>query len=512
MRVEVRDVTKRFGGTAAISHVTLKIAPGSIHGLIGENGAGKSTLAKIIGGALRPDSGEVIVDGRLRVYHSPRDASRDGIALLTQELALVPYLTVRDNVLLGIQPTVAGLLSKKASQTAFSEATRAAGFTLPPDALVADLSIAEQQKVEILRAMSRKAQVIVLDEPTSSLTQDQIAKLHRVVRDLRAAGTTIIYVSHSIGEILELADDITVLRNGKLVRSRAAMSESVTALIKAMIGNEAPASSLDRPPRPIGAPIALSVRGLTCPGAIEDVSFDIRAGEIVGLAGLVGSGRSSVARAIFGADRPARGFVEVGGVRVPPGSPRRSVKHGLAFVPEDRKTQGLELVLSQMVNVSLPHLQSLSTAGVVAVGRERRETAVALHRFDVRPVDLNSPVSDLSGGNQQKVLFAKWLLRKPKVLLLDEPTRGVDVGARHTIHEFICSVARDGTAILLISSDLDEVLALAHEVLVMRSGRVVADFDQPISAEAVLEQSFGSSPAGTLAGLPGRRGDVRGSD
>jgi ABC-type sugar transport system ATPase subunit len=491
MLVEVRDITKRFGGTTALSDVTIDIAPGSVHGLIGENGAGKSTLGKIIGGAIRPDGGQVIIDGVARSFHSPRDASRAGIALITQDLALVPHLSVQDNVLLGIEPTVAGLMSRRASEAAYEEATRVARFELPRHAPVWQLSIADQQKVEILRAISRKAQVVVMDEPTSSLTIDETANFHRIVRDLKSSGTTIIYVSHFIAEILDLADDVTVLRNGRVTRSGPAAGETSGSLIRAMIGVDSdglfpPKARLD-PTKPV----ALSVNDLTSPGLIEDVSFEIRAGEIVGLAGLVGSGRTSVARAIFGADPGARGTTKVFGATVHLGNPGEAIRQGLAFVPEDRKNEGLELVLSQLVNVTLPYLDTVSKLGTIEMRRERKRTAQALKSLDVRPIALDRPVSELSGGNQQKVLFAKWLFGHPRVLLLDEPTRGVDVGARRSIHELICSLAEGGMAILLISSDLDEVLALSHRVLVMRAGRLVAQFTEPLEPEDILAAAFG---------------------
>lgn len=494
MLVEVRNLTKRFGRTIALSDVTMGVSEGTVHGIVGENGAGKSTLGRIIGGAARPDNGELLINGTARVFRSPHDASRAGVALVAQDLALVPALSVRDNVLLGIEPTARGLLSRRSSKSAYQASASVAGFSLAQDARVSDLNVADQQKVEILRAMSRNARIIVMDEPTSSLTRDESQRLHDIVRDLKARGTTVIYISHFLDEILGLADDVTVLRNGKMVRSGPASSETVNSLIKAMIGTDTDGLFPDRPRLRPSSPIALSVRGVESRG-IRDVDLDIRSGEIVGLAGLVGSGRSSVARAVFGADRSARGTVTVNGAMVPPGSTRLAIRSGVAFVPEDRQHQGLELALSQMANVSLPHLDTVSRRGWMLAKRERVETTEALRRVDVRPLMLKRPVAELSGGNQQKVLFAKWLFRSPRVLLLDEPTRGVDIGARRTIHDLICALAEQGMAILLISSDLDEVLALSHRVLVMRLGRIVAEFAAPFDAEVVLASAFGRAQA-----------------
>jgi ABC-type sugar transport system ATPase subunit len=486
--VEIRAISKHFGAVEALKDIHLAIERGSIHGLVGENGAGKSTLGKIISGALRPDAGELVVDNRPVDYASPRDALIDGITMIQQEIALVPKLSVLKNVYLGIESQRAGVIQARDIRQRFEELIARSSFDLPADVPVSHLSVADQKKVEILKAVARDAGLIVMDEPTAALPDDEAAKLIDIVRGLREAGTTIIYVSHFLEEVLSVADTVSVLRNGELIQTAPARDETPDSLVTAMLGRS---MSLNFPPKnfPLpNAPIVFSVRHLTRKGGIADISFDIRAGEIVGLAGLIGSGRSEVARTIFGADRRDAGVIEIDGQPIKIDSPRDAVKAGIALLPESRKDQGLLMKLLIGHNVSLPHLNTVSHGILLQNRREHHETAELLKYLDVKPPQPTARVDSLSGGNQQKVLFAKWLFRRPRLLIADEPTHGVDVGAKRAIYNLITTLAGEGMAVLLISSEMEEVLGLAHRVLVMRLGKIVAELEDSPNANSALTE------------------------
>jgi len=475
----------------ALSAIDLEIERGTIHGLVGENGAGKSTLGKIVAGVHRPDEGGLWVDGRRVTYNSPRDALRDGLTIITQEPTLVPHRSVLENVFLGLESSWAGVVDRRAMRRRYSELVEQATIELPPNVHAGSLRVADQQKVEILRAIAREARLVVMDEPTSALTTDESSRLFDVVRRLGARGTTIIDVSHLLAEVLSLVDTVTVLRDGKLVRTSPAAEESPERLVSAMLGRSMELAFPEKTFPADDAPVIISVRDLASPPAVQSVSFEIRAGEILGLAGLIGSGRSEVARAVFGADRPAAGEVEVAGKRVRNRTPRNGVRAGIAMLPEDRKTQGLLMLRSIADNVTLPHLGEVSRLGIVARRSERGAAVNLMKRVDVRAKGPTARVSTLSGGNQQKVLFAKWLFNPPRVFFVDEPTRGVDVGAKRAIHDLIHSLAAEGKAVLLISSEHEEILGLAHRVLVMRSGGIVAELDRDsMSEEAILRAAF----------------------
>jgi ABC-type sugar transport system ATPase subunit len=491
LHVQARGVSKRFGGVLALDGIDLEVEHDSIHALVGENGAGKSTLGKVIAGVHRPDDGELWVDGRRVDYHSPRDALGDRITVIAQEPTLVPHRSVQENVYLGVEGGRGGIVDSRRTARRFAALVRESGIELDPRRLARTLTVADQQKVEILRAMAREAQLFIMDEPTSALTADESERLFELIRRLRERGATIVYVSHFLPEVLALADTVTVLRDGRLVQTTAAAGETPDRLVSAMLGRPLDLTFPDKTPLAPAAPVVLSVQGLARPPEVQDVSFEIREGEIVGLAGLIGSGRTEVARAIFGADRRSGGSVVVDGTPLDARSPRTAIRRGVVMLPEDRKRQGLIMLRSIVENVTLPHLGDLSTAGVVATGDERRRTSELIGRLDVRTPSNNAAVNTLSGGNQQKVLFAKWLFRRPRVFILDEPTRGVDVGAKVAIYELIRSLAAEGMAVLLISSEHEEVLGLAHRVLVMRAGRIVAEFDeQTMSEDAVLHAAF----------------------
>jgi simple sugar transport system ATP-binding protein/ribose transport system ATP-binding protein len=499
VHVVLRGVDKRFGGVHALRAVDLEIERGTIHGLVGENGAGKSTLGKIVAGVYRPDDGELWVDGRRVSYSSPRDALRDGLTIITQEPTLVPHRSVLENVFLGLENSTVGVVERRRLRRRYAELVERAEIELPANAHAGSLRVADQQKVEILRAVARDAHLVVMDEPTSALTTDESARLFEVVRRLRERGTTIIYVSHLLEEVLALVDTVTVLRDGKVVRTAPAAEESPERLVSAMLGRSMELIFPEKTVVPEDAPVVLSVRGLSRPPAVQDVSFHIRAGEILGLAGLIGSGRSEVARAIFGADRRAAGDIVVAARPVRIRTPRAAVREGIALLPEDRKTQGLLMLRSIVDNVTLPHLGEVSRLSVVGRRGERKAAVALMDRVDVRAKGPTARVSTLSGGNQQKVLFAKWLFKAPRIFIADEPTRGVDVGAKRAIYDLIQSLAAEGKAVLLISSEHEEILGLAHRVLVMRGGRVVAELDpDSMSEESILRAAFATGAEGDV--------------
>ena len=487
--VDMRGIDKRFGGVHAVRSVSLTCAPASILGLVGENGAGKSTLGKILAGLVRPDAGEVHIGGEEMRFREPRDALAAGIAIITQELAIVPRRSVVENVFLGKEDTLAGLVVNRGSlRRRYDELAELTGFEIPPETMAGELPVAQQIRVEIMRALARQANVIVMDEVTAALTIDESERLFEIIRMLKDRRATVIYISHFLEEVLALADEVSVMRDGEHVKRSLARDETPHSLVTAMVGREVDLTFPDKRPPARDAPIVLEAEGITRRGVVENVSVTVRAGEIVGIAGLIGSGRSEFARVLFGVDRSDAGTVHMAGEELTIGSPRDAIKAGMAMVPESRKNQGLMMRRSIIENVTLPHL----SGGVIDRGAEAAEVASISERLDVRTSSLRSLVGTLSGGNQQKVLFAKWLFRPPRLLIADEPTRGVDVGAKMEIYGLLDSLAREGLGVLLISSELEEVIGLSHRVLVMREGRIVAEFaGDAVDQESVMQAAFG---------------------
>jgi simple sugar transport system ATP-binding protein/ribose transport system ATP-binding protein len=476
--------------------VSLNVEKGTVHGLVGENGAGKSTLGKIIGGALTPDSGELRIAGRVVHYRAPRDALHNGIALIAQEISLVPERSVIENVFLGAEEHRLGFVRVRSLSERYRALTEDAGFEVPGEARVAALRLADQQKVEILRALSRGAQLIVMDEPTAALTHDEATRLFEIVRRLRQRGTTIVYVSHFLPEVLSLADRVTVMKDGAIVRTSPTSAETPERLVAAMLGRTLDATFPPRPTVREHAPTVLVARELRRRPLLHDVSLHLREGEIVGVAGLVGSGRTELARVLSGADKLESGALELDGRPISLRRPRDAINQGIVLLPESRKSQGLLMSRPVKENMTLPHLESLSKWGVIQARTERGEVKSMMSTLDVRAPGVETNVSSLSGGNQQKVVFGKWLFRMPRVLLADEPTRGVDVGAKRAIYDLITSLAQQGLAVLLISSEFEEVLGLAHRVVVMHGGTIVAQFEGPeITEEEVMQAAFGNVPA-----------------
>ncbi|MGH2615354.1 MAG: sugar ABC transporter ATP-binding protein [Thermomicrobiales bacterium] len=468
-------ITRRFPGVTAVDEVDFAVRAGEVHALLGENGAGKSTLIKILGGALRKDGGTIRLNGAPVDFHSPAEALAAGIAVIYQELVLCPHLSVAENVLMGHLPRAAGLaVDWPAANRRVADLLGQLGVSLPLHAPVGRLSTAQQQLVEIAKALSRDSRILVLDEPSAALGQRDLEHLFRVIRLLREQGAAIVYISHRLEEVFEIADRVTVLKDGRLVGHWPVGEVTMQRLVRAMTGRDL--GAVGGTEGNSTAPVRLAVRGLGRLGAFQDVSLSLRAGEIVGIAGLVGSGRTELLRAIFGADQPDSGEVEVDGVRVRFRSPAQALRRGLGLLPEDRKTQGLLLDRALRENVSLASLRRVTRFGFLRPAQEERAVRGLMADLQIVARGPGQPVDTLSGGNQQKVVLARWLARQCGILLFDEPTRGVDVGAKEEIYRLIHALAADGAAVLVVSSELKELFAICPRILVMREGRLVGEF------------------------------------
>lgn len=493
-RLRIRGITKRFPGNVALRDVSFEIGVGSCHAICGENGAGKSTLGRIVAGIHRADEGQIELDGQPVSFATPRDALAAGVAMVHQELAFCENLTVADNLSLGVLPRRWGFVDTAALRARARELLTAIGASIDPARPMASLSVAEQQVVQIAAAVGAGAKVIIFDEPTSSLGETEAEHLYTLIRALRARGVTQLFVSHRMPEIFALCDTITVLRDGQHVVTAPTASMDESALVRHMIGRELQAYVAPPAQHALG-PERLRVERLTSPGAFRDVHFMVRAGEIVGLAGLVGAGRSEIARAIFGLDAKATGEVFVDGKRVQIRTPQDAVRLGLGFVPEDRKKQGLVLGMRSRENSTLPVLRRFARAGLVNRTAESQAVETSFGRVAFRRGG-EITVASLSGGNQQKVVLAKWLTAESEILILDEPTRGVDVGAKAELHAWIAKRAAEGAAILLISSELPELLGLATRVLVLREGALCGELSREAATQdAVLRLMTGLGAA-----------------
>jgi rhamnose transport system ATP-binding protein len=487
----LEGVSKSFGAVRALRGVSLQLFAGEAHALAGENGAGKSTLIKALAGVHRPDEGTVLLDGEPVVFHGPADARDAGVAVIYQEPTLFPDLSVAENIFMGRQPRRSlGRVDHRAVRGATADLFRRLGVDLDPDQPARGLSIADQQLVEIAKALSFDARVLIMDEPTAALTGSEVARLFGVVRTLREEGAAILFISHRLEEVFALCQRVTTLRDGAWIASEPVEDLSEDDLIRRMVGRDLD-ELYPKTPAEVGE-VALSVRRLTREGVFTDVSFEVRSGEIVGLAGLVGAGRSEVARAVFGVDRWDGGEVEVAGKPLKPGAPSLAMAAGLALVPEDRRAQGLVMGMSIERNIGLTGLRATSRAGVMNRGSERSRAVDWAVRLQVKYARLADVVGTLSGGNQQKVVLAKWLATSPTVLIVDEPTRGIDVGTKAEVHRLLSQLAGQGVAVLMISSDLPEILGMADRVLVMHEGRIAAEIPR---AEAT-EQSVVAAATG----------------
>jgi len=498
--LELEHASKAFAGVHALEDVSLELRAGEAHALVGENGAGKSTLVKILGGVHQPDTGTLTVGDRRVVLSGPAEARDLGVAVIYQEPTLFPDLSVAENVFIGRQPLRAGRrIDRRAMETTLNDIFERLGVRLDPERIARGLSIAEQQLVEIAKALSHEAKVVIMDEPTAALSPVEVERLFGVVQTLRAHGTAVLFISHRLSEVFEICQRVTVLRDGRLVLSRDLEGLSPDDLVRAMVGRDVliAAHESHKPGDRV-----LKVDRLTREGVFLDISFEVCAGEIVALAGLVGAGRSEVARAVFGIDRYDAGSVEVGGRTLKRGSPTAAMSAGVGFVPEDRRQQGLVMELSIARNIALASLRRLARIGLLSGRTERAFAADWAERLRVKYPRLTSPVTFLSGGNQQKVVLAKWLSRKPSLLIVDEPTRGIDVGTKAEVHRLIASLARDGVAVLVISSELPEVLSVADRILVMHEGRLAAEFTHDeASEEAIVSAATGHRSESGAASL-----------
>jgi ABC-type sugar transport system ATPase subunit len=498
--VTFAHITKAFVGVAALSDVSLSIRRGECHGLMGENGAGKSTLGKVLAGIHRPDGATMTINGVPHVYRSPADALAAGVAMVHQELAFCPALSVAENLSLGVYPRKFGLFVDREEMRRRADKMLARiGVTLDVDRDMRELTTAQEQLVQIAGAVGTGADVIVFDEPTSSLSEVDAQRLLSLIEQLKRDGKTIVYVSHRMPELFRICDRISVLRDGKYVGTLDKAEATHDSVVRMMVGRNVEAHTPKHTAVP-GAATRLRVEHLSSPGKFADVSFTVNAGEVVGFAGLVGSGRSEVAQAIFGLDRRATGTVSVDGKVLRVGDIDAAKRAGVGLVPEDRKRQGLVLGMGGLDNTCLSMLERLSQFGAFfRAGVARQQTQTLFDRLRVKTPSIDTAVGTLSGGNQQKVALAKWIGRGCDVLILDEPTRGVDVGAKATIHQLIDELAGQGLAIVVISSELPEVIGVSSRVLVMREGRIVADVPRAQATQEVVLRHMSGVAANVAA-------------
>jgi len=471
--LEMRGIVKSFPGVRALRRVDLTLAAGEVLALLGENGAGKSTLMRILGGAQSPDSGTIRLSGRELDLRTPHDAQRAGVAVIYQEFNLVPALTAAENIFLGRELSRFGFVARGEQKRRARELFRRIGAEIDPDALCRDLSVAQQQMVEIAKALAFEARILVMDEPSAALTVLEVERLYAIIRDLKSHGIGIIYISHRLEEIFAVCDRVTVLRDGANAGERPVGDISRGGLIRLMVGREL----TDEFPKrdAIRGDVRFEVRGLSRGRAVRDVSFDVRRGEVLAITGLIGAGRTEAMRAIFGADHRDAGEIILDGRVLAIGAPRDAIRAGIGFLTEDRKGQGLVLAHSVRDNFGLPNLNWLSRGGFVRRGAERIAFAQQVDGLRIKVPSQETAARNLSGGNQQKVVLAKWLARQCDVLIFDEPTRGVDVGAKFEIYQLINDLAAQGKAIVIVSSELPEVLGMADRILVMHEGRVTGE-------------------------------------
>ncbi len=500
-RLEMRGISKTFPGVKALDNVRLKAWGGEVLALMGENGAGKSTLMKILSGAYQADpGGELLIDGQPVAITDPIAAKRHGIAIIYQELALAPNLTVAENIYLGTEPHRGGRIDRKAMREGCRPVLERLGAPFTPDTLVGGLSIAEQQLVEIARALHANSKILVLDEPTTALSSRETDRLFALVRKLRSEGIALIYISHRMAEVYELADRVAVLRDGGYVGTLNRDELSAEALVKMMVGRDL-SSFYKKTHDPGGSrgPVVLEVRGMTDGGRrVQPCSLQLHRGEVLGIAGLVGSGRTELARLIYGADRKAGGETVLEGKTLEIGAPEDALSHGIAYLTEDRKGLGLFLDLSCGTNINLGVIHRDARAGgMLDLAAGKRRAAQAFQQLRVRAASPQVMVGSLSGGNQQKVLLSRWLETGPKVLILDEPTRGVDIGAKSEIYRIIDELARRGIGVIVISSELPEIIGVCDRVLVMREGRIAGEVGGPGGAPITQENimAFGAGVA-----------------
>lgn len=490
--VRFLDVSKHFPGVAAVQKVSVDILPGEIHGLAGENGAGKSTLMKLLSQVERADEGAIEISGRQVEFHGPRYAQSLGVAMVYQEFALAPHLSVMENLFLGREPRRAGFINRRAERERSAALLARVGLELDPGRLVSTLSVAERQMLEIAKALAIEARVVIMDEPTATLTEHEIEELFAVLRDLRSHGIAVLYISHRLDEIFRIADRITVMRDGRVVATLPRGELDHDRLIRLMVGRDIE-NLYPKPAVDIGE-VVLRVRGLTRGKAVRDCSFDVRSGEILGFAGLIGAGRTELARAVIGADRIDAGQIEFAGRAVRVDSPQAAIRLGIGYLSEDRKRDGLVLDLGVDQNITLARLPMLG--GLIDLPAERRVARRWQRELNIRTPSLGRKVMLLSGGTQQKVVVARWLETQARVLVFDEPARGIDVGAKAEMFELVGELAAQGRAVVLISSYLPELINMCDRIIVMREGAIVGALGRPeFSEERIIALATGVEEA-----------------
>jgi len=491
--LEMQGIGKTFPGVRALEGVQLTVKEGQVHALLGENGAGKSTLIKILSGAYRKDEGQILFEGQPVEIRDPHDAQALGISTIYQEFNLAHDLTVAENVFLGHLPTKGGRVDWSTVKARTREILDTLGVELSVDAPISSLSIAEQQLVEIAKALNRKTRILIMDEPSALLGEKDLANLFRVVRSLQAQGIGIIYISHRLREIFELADEVTVLKDGRYVATRKVSEVTMDDLVKLMIGRDLkdvyPKRTVEQ------GDVLLEVGNLSQSKLLRDISFQLHAGEIVGFAGIVGSGRTELARAIFGAD-PSSGEMRIAGKLYKPHSPAAAIRNGVALVTEDRKAQGLFLQLSVRINTTISGLRRLTRLGVINFGKELTLVKRMIQELRIKTPTPSFLVLNMSGGNQQKVVLARWLSVGTRIFMMDEPTRGIDVGSKSEIYQIMDELTKQGVGIIMISSELPEVLGMSDRIMVMRQGRIVKELSRAeASEETIMQYAVGSAGA-----------------
>ncbi len=502
MILEMQKIGKRFPGVVALDAVDFSIASGEVVALAGENGAGKSTLMKILGGVYQPDGGQIFVDGKETQIRSVTDATKNGIGFVHQELNVLDNLTVGENVFLGREPRQFGFLVDRQKLNFDAEVfLKRLGLNISPKTRLGELSIAQQQMVELAKALSLNARILIMDEPTSSLTLTETERLLEVIKDLRGQGVSIIYISHRLGEIKQIADRVVVLRDGRNAGSLEREQINHDAIVKLMVGRDI--ERFYKPPLANeGANDSISVRNLrTARYPKCSISFDARRGEILGFAGLVGAGRSDAAQAIFGVDAPLGGQISIDGAPVKIRSARDAIRQGIYLIPEDRRHSGLIVDVSVRENITLPALSRYASAGLISNEAESRTAKTMCEKLNVKTASIETKAANLSGGNQQKVVLAKWLSLDPKLLIFDEPTRGIDVGAKAEIYTLMRKLAESGVAIMMISSDMEEVLGESDRIAVMREGAITGILErEAASEEAVMRLAVGAAESSEREG------------
>lgn len=478
--LEVRGITKEFPGVRSLNNVSLEVKKGEVHVLAGENGAGKSTLVNIISGVYQPDAGDIILEGRKVSLQCPRDALKAGIGMIYQELSLVPQMTVAENIFLGREPAKRfGILDKRRLVYEAENLLQEVGVRLSPSERIGNLGIGKRQIVEVIKGVSRDLRLLIMDEPTSALTTEEVSVLFSLLGRVKERGIAIIYISHRLNEIFQIADRVTVLRNGEVVGTQNARELDETKLVAMMTGKHINHlfPKIEQEGRVHGE-TTLEVKGLTKKGFFDNISFKIKKGEILGIVGLMGAGRTEILETLYGLRQPDRGEIYLHGKQLIINSPRDALRNGLILCPEDRKTKGLNLVGSVRDNITLAALGQYCTLGVIRKAREKNVAEGEIKKFNIRTPSINQIVKFLSGGNQQKIVFSKYLLLNASVVMLDEPTRGIDVGAKSEIYSIISWLAQEGKSIIFVSSEIEEVIGLSDRIIVLFEGRIVGEFQK----------------------------------